>query len=69
MFEEGAEEVVKRAKETQGKGMGYGLEEMKVLVELCFSEKMGSSDREESVGARRGLADRLLVLSESMWNA
>lgn len=74
-FMEGAEGVVQRARDAAdanehgGKELGFSLEEMKVLVELCYSEGLRSSQREVAVQAKRGLSEHLLVLSEVLWNA
>ena len=50
-------------------GLGFSLEEMKVLVELCYSEGLRSEHREVAVAAKRGLSEHLLALSEVLWNA
>lgn len=54
--------------------LGVGYEELKAMVELCYSEGVGGMDRkrggrEGSLMARRGLGEALLRLSEEMWNA
>ena len=68
LFAEGANAIVARAKETSGKDLDFNLEELKVLVELCFSENLQSSQRELAVQARKSMSEQLLQLSESMWN-
>ncbi len=82
-FAEGADAVVRRAKEASsketgasagdedngGEGLGFNLEEMKVLIELCFSEGVRSAVREESVRAKRKEGECLLGLSECMWDS
>lgn len=74
-FMEGAEGVVQRARDASsanehgGNELGFSLEEVKVLVELCYSEGLRSSQREVAVQAKRGLSEHLLVLSEVLWNA
>lgn len=67
-FGEGADAIVSRAKETGGKGMGFNLEELKVLVELCYSEALQSQQRDIAMQAKRALNDHQLQLSETMWN-
>lgn len=47
----------------------FTLEEFKILLELCFSEGLRSSQREVAVLAKRGLGEALLVLNEVLWNA
>lgn len=76
---QGAEKVVQRARDaaasatTEGGNdaaeLGFSLEELKVLVELCYSEGLRSTQREIAVQAKRGMSDHLLVLSEVLWNA
>ena len=67
MFDDGPEGIVKRARE-QGKQIGYSLEELKGLVELCFSEGLRSEGREGAVAARKGLGAKMLELSEVLWD-
>ena len=75
LFMDGAEGVVQKARdaadanENGGEELGFSLEEMKALVELCYSEGLQSSQREVAVQAKRGLSEHLLVLSEILWNA
>lgn len=47
----------------------FSLEELKVLIELCYSEGLRSPQREVAVQAKRGLSEHLLVLNEVLWNA
>ena len=67
LFVEGPDTIVARAKETRGKDHGFSYEELKVLVELCYSEGIHSPRREVAVAAKRALSDHLLALSEHMW--
>ena len=67
-FVEGPEKVVERAKEEKGRD-GFTYDELKVLVELCFSEGLRSENREENVRAKKGLNDCMLRLSETMWDS
>lgn len=77
---QGAEKVVQRARDAAASAaaaeagndveeLGFSLEELKVLVELCYSEGLRSMQREVAVQAKRGMSDHLLVLSEVLWNA
>ena len=68
-FIQGAEAIIEKAKATGGKDMGFSLEELKVLVELCYSEALQSQHRDIAAQARKALSDHLLELSESMWNS
>lgn len=47
----------------------FSLEELKVLIELCYSEGLRSAQREVAVLAKRGLNRDFLVVSEVLWNA
>jgi exocyst complex component 4 len=71
LFSAGPEAVVTRAKEVKeaqkGKRETYSYDELKTLVELCFSEQMADPERGVSTVAKRGMGDRLLQLSEVMW--
>ena len=75
LFMKGADGVVQKARDaadanrTGGEELGFSLEELKALVELCYSEGLQSSQREVAVQAKRGLSEHLLVLSEILWNA
>jgi exocyst complex component 4 len=72
-FLEGAPRVVELAKlekeKEQEGGLRFTYEELKTLVELCFSEALGSEEREVVVGAKRSLADCLLGLGEGLWDS
>jgi hypothetical protein len=47
----------------------FSLEEMKVLLELSYSEGLRSDKREVVVQAKRGLNEHMLALSELLWDA
>lgn len=47
----------------------FSLEEMKVLLALCYSEGLRSNKREVVVQAKRGLNEHMLALSEFLWDA
>ena len=76
---QGAEKVVQRARDAAASAaeeagndpaeLGFSLEELKVLVELSYSEGLRSAQREVAVQAKRGMSDHLFVLSEVLWNA
>lgn len=80
LFDQGADAIVekaKRDKERAEKGDGEGeeqveeekftFEELKALVELCYSEQVANPERGISSAAKRQLADKLLELSEHAW--
>lgn len=69
LFMEGADSILARAKERGGEGLeGFDLEELKALVELWYRDGVESGTREVQVKSRRELGDKLLVLSECLWN-
>jgi exocyst complex component 4 len=71
LFLQGAGKVVDYAKAAKAKGeaVGFSYDELKVLVELCYSEGLRSREREENLRAKKGLQDSLLWLGESMWDS
>lgn len=66
MFNEGPEKIVEKAK-TEGEKLGFGYDELKVLIELCYSEQLASPERGISTVANRKMGESLLALSEYMW--
>ncbi|EEP79359.1 conserved hypothetical protein [Uncinocarpus reesii 1704] len=85
-FLEGADKAVQYAKEEKeafkrgdvqtieaGNGEPFTYDELKVLVELCFSAVLkgprGAESREDFLAAKRGSGDALLRLSEVMWDS
>jgi exocyst complex component 4 len=78
MFMEGPEAVVRKAKEENGdtaakkmasKRDTFSYDELKTLVELCFSEQLANPERGVSTVAKRGMGEYLLQLSEYMWQS
>jgi exocyst complex component 4 len=73
LFTEGPDAVIKQALAGKEEGNGgkelFSYDELKTLVELCYSEKMSSPERGISTGAKRGMGDHLLQLSEHMWQS
>lgn len=71
LFLDGADEVMKYVREAKAGGtdVGFSYDELRTLIELCFSEALRGEDREESVRARKRLGDVLLQLGEVMWDA
>ena len=69
LFMDGADGIVERARDHGGEGLeGFDLEELKALVELWYRDGVENGAREVQVKSRRELADKLLVLSECLWN-
>ncbi|KAJ5145994.1 uncharacterized protein N7515_000558 [Penicillium bovifimosum] len=85
-FLEGAEKTLEYAKDEKeafasqgnralaaGNGEPFTYEELRVLVDLCFSEILrgprGAESREDFMSAKKASADALLTLNEIMWDA
>ena len=73
LFIEGAEAVLKMAKEEKEKSDGakelFSYDELKTLVELCYSEQLEDPERGISSVAKRRMDEHLLQLSEYMWQS
>jgi exocyst complex component 4 len=75
LFTEGPEAVVKKAKEgkegaaAKGVRESFNYDELKTLIELCFSEQLADPERGVSVVAKREMGEYLLQLSEYMWQS
>ena len=71
LFTEGAEAVVREAQESKDAsgGENFDYDELKTLVELCYSEQVSSPERGISTVAKRGMGEDLLKLSEYMWQS
>lgn len=72
LFDRGPNAIVERAKEDKEKaGSGgrnsFTYEELKALIELCYSEPMANAERGTAAAARRRMDDKLLGLSEHLW--
>ncbi|KAH8821494.1 Sec8 exocyst complex component-specific domain-containing protein [Xylogone sp. PMI_703] len=68
LFEKGAEAIVKQAKEAQEQDK-FTYDELKTMIELCYSEQVASPERGISTVARRQMGEQLLQLSEYMWQS
>lgn len=73
LFMEGAEAVIKQAKEEKEHGSAgkelFSYDELKTLVELCYSEQLENPERGISSVAKRRMDEHLLQLSEYMWQS
>lgn len=85
LFDQGADAVVAKAKEDAAKTTADGApedagaigrdpdrftyDELKTLIELCYSELLASKERGIENNARRTMGDKLLELSEHMWQS
>ncbi|KAG4026771.1 hypothetical protein MFRU_036g00050 [Monilinia fructicola] len=52
-----------------GEEVKFSYDELKGLVELCFSEQLGSNERGITTVAKRGMGECMLQLSEYMWQS
>ncbi|KAI9760190.1 MAG: Pyridoxal 5'-phosphate synthase subunit snz1 [Chaenotheca gracillima] len=76
LFVEGPDNILAKVKDkSSGKGgennatRDFSYDELKALVELCYSEALASERREVAMQAKRQLNDRLLELSEHLWQS
>lgn len=69
LFHEGADAIIALARASGGKDLEFTLEELKVLVKLCYSEGLQSQQRELVMQAKKGLDDHEYQLTEKMWNS
>ncbi|KND93977.1 putative exocyst complex component sec8 [Tolypocladium ophioglossoides CBS 100239] len=72
LFDKGPDAIVDKAKEDKA-GHGdsgpdsFTYDELKALVELCYSEQLANPERGIASAAKRRMDDKLLGLSEHMW--
>ena len=69
LFQEGSKAVVERAQKGKGSDLGLNETEIKVLIELCYSEALNSPQRDIAAQAKRAMQDDLLLITESMWSS
>jgi hypothetical protein len=71
LFLAGPDAVLKYVKESksQGRDVEFSYDELRTLIELCFSAKLRGEDREESIKARKQQQEVLLALGEGMWDS
>lgn len=76
MFDNGPDAIVEKAKSDKEKQQNedeihesehFSYDELKTLMELCYSEQLANRERGITSTAKRQLADKLLGLSEHMW--
>ncbi|KAL8710948.1 MAG: hypothetical protein Q9220_004547 [cf. Caloplaca sp. 1 TL-2023] len=66
MFTLGADAVIAKMRDTQGKGRDFSHEEYSALLGLCHSQALQSPQRETSMQARKKLEEHLHQLEDSM---
>ncbi|KAK5954779.1 exocyst subunit [Knufia fluminis] len=72
LFLQGPDSIMAYVRERKGMGeggVGYSYDELRTLVELCFSSSVRGTDREESIKARKRMGEVLLGLGEVMWDS
>jgi hypothetical protein len=71
LFLAGPDAVLKYVTDTkaQNKPVDFTYDELRTLLELCFSARLRGEDREMSVKARKRQQEVLLALGERMWDS
>ena len=73
LFTAGPDAVVKQAKEEKenedGGKEAFSYDELKTLVELCYSEQLSNPERGITTSASRSMGDHMLQLEEYTWKA
>jgi exocyst complex component 4 len=76
LFQEGPDAVVEKARrdsEKGGEGVSesekFSYEELKSLLELCYSEQLADPERGVAAAAKRTMGEKVLALSEHMWQS
>lgn len=73
LFTEGPDAVITQAKESNQDANGgkdsFSYDELKTLIELCYSEQLSSPERGISTVAKRAMGEHMLQLSEHMWQS
>ncbi|KAK2060882.1 Sec8 exocyst complex component-specific domain-containing protein [Colletotrichum caudatum] len=73
LFDKGPDAIVDKAREDKDKDEHadrsdtFNYEELRTLLELCFSEQLANPERGIAGAAKRQMADKMLGLSEHMW--
>jgi exocyst complex component 4 len=65
LFSGGPDNVIAHAK-TKSKSLGFSFEQMKALLQLCYSEALKSDRRDVAVAAEKGLEEHILQLGKVM---
>ncbi len=76
LFQEGADVIVEKAKRDKEQEADEGsipeaerfsYDELKALVELCYSVQLADPERGVNAAAKRQMGEKILALSEYMW--
>jgi exocyst complex component 4 len=65
LYAGGPNNVIAHAK-TKSKSVGFSFEQMKVLLQLCYSEALKSDQQDVSAAAEKGLEEHMQQLSQAM---
>ncbi len=68
LFQEGPDRIVEEARTTDG-GSRFSYDELRALVELCYSEQLADPERGVAAAAKRKMGEKVLALSEHMWQS
>ena len=66
LIAEGGEEMVQKIRSGESREWGYGAEELKALLGLCWSEQLGSTQRDVAATARKRLDEGIKAVDEGM---
>ncbi|RYP50753.1 hypothetical protein DL768_003813 [Monosporascus sp. mg162] len=76
LFQEGPDKIVEKAKadsaasgEPIPESRRFSYDELKALLELCYSEQLADPERGVAAAAKRKMGEKVLALSEHMWQS
>lgn len=78
LFDKGSDQIVAKAKENKERVQAgtdpnepdiFSYDEMKALIELCFSEQLANPERGIASAGRRMMDEKIQALSEHIWHA
>lgn len=73
LFQEGPDAIVDKAKREKeheaAESEKFTYDELKALVELCYSEQLADPERGVASAAKRQMGEKVLALSEYMWQS
>ncbi|KAH9910100.1 Sec8 exocyst complex component-specific domain-containing protein [Xylariomycetidae sp. FL2044] len=80
LFQDGADKIVAKAKQDKEREASGGVnsvpesqrftyDELKAMVELCYSEPLADPERGVAAAAKRQMGEKVLALSEHMWQS
>lgn len=76
LFAQGPDGIVERAKrdaaaqkDEGGEAPKFSYDELKALMELCYSEQLANPERGIAAAAKRQMGEKVLALSEYMWQS